>query len=155
MQMPMRTSTQNQSQLLRTVAFSLLFYRSILQSYLKKIHKRTSCIKILKKKLTVDGARFHNYLAELRQRSRCYAIYTSRSIPTDTYSHFNVELLLITVSFSFIHICLPIFVGCSRSKPLVYKISALQRTSPIQNLVQILHSKKKLLSQIDSRIGFF
>ena len=44
-------------------------------------------------------SRFHNYSAELRRQTQCYPVHTSRSIPTDTYSHFNVELLLITISF--------------------------------------------------------
>ena len=57
---------------------------------------------ILKKKLTVDGGmavQIPQLFAELPRRTRCYPVHTSRSTPTDTYSHFNVELLLITVSF--------------------------------------------------------
>ena len=52
--------------------------------------------------------RLHNYSAELRRRTRCYPVHTSRSTLTETYSHFNVEFLLITVSiidlFIFAHL---------------------------------------------------
>ena len=54
-------------------------------------------------------SRFYNYSAELRQHTWRYPVYTLQSTPTDTYSHFNFELLLIWFIFSVIRICSPIF----------------------------------------------
>ena len=88
------------------VAKDCNFFPLILQVYstkqLEEIYKRTSCTKILKMKLTVDGGmavQIPQLFAELRRRTRCYPVHTSRNTPIDTYSHFNVELLLITISF--------------------------------------------------------
>ena len=71
------TQTENQLRLLRTVTFPLLFCRSILHKQLEEIQKRTSCTKILKKKLTVDGGM-------AVQIPLCGLVWCSPS-PTDTY----------------------------------------------------------------------
>ena len=94
--------TQNQLRLLRTITFSFLFCRSILQSNLKKSTRGHHLPKFLKKKLTVDGGmavQIPQLFGRTSSKNRCYPVHTSQSTPTDTYSHFNVEILLITISF--------------------------------------------------------
>ena len=79
--------------------------------------------------------------------------------PTDTYSHFNVELLLITVSFFTYSHLLAYFRWLFSLQAVClqnFNVKAQVRvvTSPTQSLVLIPLSKKKFISQIDSRTNF-
>ena len=150
---PMRTSTptQNQLRLLRTVTVSLLFFRFILQSNLKK-STRGHHVPIFRRRnllqMVVWLTKFHKYSAELRPRTRCYPVHTSWSTTIDTYSRFNVEPLLITISFLHLFIFARLFslvfslqAACLQNLNVMAQVTIV--TCPMQSLVAIPLSKKQ------------